>query len=50
MNKEGLIKLLNEKKELKERTARVYDQIVGQIALLEDLIKGMEEVKTETKE
>ena len=50
MNKEGLIKLLNEKKELRDRTARVYDQIVGQIALIEDLVKEPEEVKTETKE
>lgn len=50
MNKEGLIKLLKEKQELRDRTARVYDQIVGQIVLIEDLIKNSEEVKTETKE
>lgn len=54
MNKENLIKLLNEKKELKERTARIYDQLCGQVALLEDLVKTedkkSEEIKVETKE
>jgi len=50
MNKDGLIKLLKEKQELRDRTARIYDQIVGQIVLLEDLVKEQEEVKTETKE
>jgi hypothetical protein len=50
MNREGLIKLLKEKQELRDRTARIYDQIVGQIALIEDLVKEPEEVKTEVKE
>jgi hypothetical protein len=49
MERKDLIKRLEEKKELRDRTARVYDQIIGQISLLEDLIKN-EEVKVETKE
>lgn len=50
MTKEELIKLRNDKVELKERTARVYDQITGQIALLDDLIRANEEKKEEVKE
>jgi hypothetical protein len=48
-----LVKMLTEKKELRDRTARIYDQIVGQISLLEDLLKNedtKEEVKIEVKE
>jgi hypothetical protein len=44
MIKEDLCKMLKEKEELKERTARIYDQLVGQCVLLEELIKK-EEVK-----
>ena len=47
MEKTDLIKLLKEKEELKERTARIYDQIVGQIALLQDLVKTEENIKKE---
>jgi hypothetical protein len=50
MDKEGLTNLLKEKQELRDRTARVYDQIVGQIVLIEDLIKNSEETKEEPKE
>jgi hypothetical protein len=49
MNKEELKNMLKEKEELKERTARIYDQLVGQCALLLDLLKT-EETKVEVKE
>jgi len=50
MEKNELVQKLKEKVELKERTLRIYDQIVGQCSLLEDLIKNYEEPKIEVKE
>ena len=39
MKKEEIIGLLQEKEKLKEQTEYVYHQILGQIALLRDLLK-----------
>jgi hypothetical protein len=50
MGKNDLVQKLKEKIELKERTLRIYDQIVGQCSLLEELIKNCEEVKIEKEE
>ena len=46
MNKESLIKQLQEKEALKEKTESVFLQLVGQIALLRDLIKSEDEIVT----
>jgi hypothetical protein len=50
MEKQDLVKMLKEKIELKERTARIYDQICGQVALLEDLVRTEDKPKEEKKD
>ena len=39
MDKESLIKQLQEKEELKEKTYAIYQQLVGQVAILRNIIQ-----------
>ena len=50
MERESLIKELQEKEELKERTYAVYQQLIGQIALLRNIVERLDKEKVETPE
>jgi hypothetical protein len=45
MNKEELLKKLNEKEELLKRAEIMYHQLTGQTLLLKDLLKDLENKK-----
>lgn len=50
MNKEDLIKLMEQKEDLLKKTEMIFQQLQGQIVLLRDLIKKEnkpEEIKSE---
>lgn len=49
MERSELAKKLEEKKEIRERLQTSFAQLVGQIALLEDLIKQEDTPKEEVK-
>jgi hypothetical protein len=51
MNKEELLKLLKEKKDLLKRTEVVYHQLNGQVGMLEDIIEDLkkEPISKESK-
>jgi len=40
MKKEEMVRLLEEKEKLKEKTEMIFHQLVGQIAMLRDMIKA----------
>ena len=40
MKKEEMIRQLEEKEKLKEKTGMIFHQLVGQIAMLRDMIKS----------